>query len=351
MKSTTSSLLIIFGIFAFAIMACFPIVMLAMPLIRTEQPVQNDPVATIQVIVSQTVQAMTQTAPTQTPVPATATPLPPTSTPVPATNTPLPTATTVSYCDWVTFVKDVTIPDGTRLSRGETFTKTWRLKNRGTCTWTADYMLVFVQGNQMGGTTAVRLPGNVAPGQSVDVSVTLTAPDKRGSYVSYWMLRSPSGVLFGYGDKANQAFYLDIKVEDLPHGTVTGNFYYPSEFNPPLTLYFENAATGEAIQFAIPEDSPTYSVLLPNGTYYAYAWAPGYNLQGAYVFDNLTMKPFVVKGGQTTSGINLTDWSPTLTAAGSKSKERPTPVALFYFIIFAARLPISTAKFVPRSHG
>ena len=63
-------------------------------------------------------------------------------------------------------------------------------------------------------------------------------------------------------------------------------------------------------QFSIIENNPTYRVLLPNGTYYAYAWAPGYNLQGAYVNENLTMKPFVVKGGKLTSSIDLTDWSP-----------------------------------------
>ena len=160
----------------------------------------------------------------------------------------------------------------------------------------------------MGGTTAVRLPGNVAPGQSVDVSVTLTAPATRGHYVGNWMLRNPSGILFGYGEHANQAFYVDIVTENLPHGEVKGNFYYPSEFNPPLILYFENALTGEVIQFSIPENNPSYKVLLPNGTYYAYAWAPNYNLQGAYVNDNLTMRKFTVSGGQVTTGINLTDW-------------------------------------------
>lgn len=309
MKLTTNSILILSGILAFTIMACFPMTLLAMPLLKPEQPASDDPAATLQVIVEQTVQAMTQNAPTQTPIPPTATPLPPTSTPVP-TNTPLPTPTAVSYCDWVAFVQDVTVPDGARFTARETFTKTWRLRNRGTCTWTPDYMLVFVRGDQMGGTTAVRLPGYVAPGQSVDVSVTLTAPDKRGSFTGYWMLRNPSGVLFGFGNNANQAFYVTIKVEELAHGEASGTFFYPSEFNPPLTLYFENAATGEIIQFSIPEGNPTYKVLLPNGTYYAYAWAPNYNLQGAYVFDNLTMKPFVVKGGQLTSGINLTDWSP-----------------------------------------
>jgi len=306
MKLTTNSILILFGVVGIAMIACLPVVAFAAPLLHQNQPAQIDSAATVQAMVNQTVVAMTQNAP-QAPVPTTL--FPATNIPAP-TNTPLPTATAVSYCDWVSFIKDVSIPDGTRFAAGETFTKTWRLKNRGTCIWTANDMLIFTSGNQMGDTTAVRLPDNVAPGQTVDVSVTLTAPAKSGHYVSYWMLRNSAGVLFGYGDNANQAFYVDIKVDDLPHGTVTGNFYYPSEFNPPLTLYFENAVTGETIQFAIPEKSPTYSVLLPNGTYYAYAWAPGYNLQGAYVNDSLTMKTFVVKGGQTTYSINLTDWSP-----------------------------------------
>jgi len=171
-------------------------------------------------------------------------------------------------------------------------------------------MMVFTSGNPMGETTAIRLPGYVAPGQTVDISITLTAPIIRGHYVGYWMLRNPSGMLFGYGDKANQAFYVDIQVDDLTHGEVKGTFQYPSETNPPLVLYFENAVTNQVIQFSIPQDHPDYKVLIPEGTYYAYAWASGYNLQGAYVFEDLTMKPFVVKGGQTVSDIKITDWSP-----------------------------------------
>jgi hypothetical protein len=51
-------------------------------------------------------------------------------------------------------------------------------------------------------------------------------------------------------------------------------------------------------------------VLLPNGNYFAYAWAPGYNLEGAYVNDNGTLKSFLVQGDQTTSGIRICDWQP-----------------------------------------
>jgi len=307
MKITTNSILILFGILAFAALACFPISMLAMPLLQPAQSPTPDTYATVQAMVTQTVYAMTQNAPAHTPTP---TLLPPTNTPVPPTNTPQPTATAVTYCDWVAFVTDVTVPDGTRFAPGETFNKVWRLKNRGTCTWTPDYLLVFTGGEQMGGTTAVRLPGFVAPGQTVDVSVTLAAPDRRGSYIGYWMLRNPSGVLFGYGANANQAFYVDIRVVNEPEGEVTGNICYPSEFNPPMTLYFERKGTNEVIQFSTPQNTASYKVVLPKGRYYAYAfpWVPSANLEGAYVHPDRLMKSFVVKGGETTSGINICDW-------------------------------------------
>jgi Ig-like domain from next to BRCA1 gene len=307
MKLSTNSILIIFGILALGMMAIFPITLVAAQVLNPRP--NNDPQATVQAMVTQTMLALTSNAPTQTP-------LPPTPIIVQITNTPAPTSTAlpaaISYCDWVAFIQDVSFPDGAVLAPGETFTKIWRLKNRGTCTWTSDYMLVYTNGTQMGGTTAVRLPGNVAPGQTVDISVTLTAPDTSGHYVSYWILRNPSGVLFGSGDKASVPFYVDIKVKEkeLPHGTVTGNLCYPSEFNPPLTLYFENASTGQRIQFAMPEDENVYSVLLPNGRYYAYAWAPGYNLEGAYTNSDGLMKTFSVEGGLTTPFINLCDWSP-----------------------------------------
>jgi hypothetical protein len=310
MKSSTQITLIVLATIFLALIACLPITMLTLPLVRSNQDPTPDTMATIQAMVTQTVAAQTQAAPTQTPIVSTQDPA--TNTPVSATNTPLPTATAITYCDWVSFIKDVTVPDGTVFAPGDTFTKTWRLKNRGTCTWTPDYVLVFASGDKLGDTTAVRLPGYVGPGQTVDVSVTIEAPKDSGKYVGYWLLRNPSGALFGYGDKANQAFYVEIrvKVAELQHGTVTGEIGYPSEFNPPMTLYFERVGTGHIIQFSIPENHMTYSVLLPNGNYYAYAWAPGYNLEGAYVSDDGKLKAFTVQGGQTISGIRITDWQP-----------------------------------------
>lgn len=293
-------------------LAFIPITVMAMPMLQPARDEQPDAYATLQAIMTQTALA-----------PATLTPLPPTATAVPATQTPVPTATTlpatapITYCDWMAFVTDVTVPDGSTFKPGETFTKIWRIKNRGTCTWTPDYTLTFNGGDQMGSTTSIRLPGYIAPGQTVDVSVTLTAPSTPGSYKGYWILRNTSGALFGAGDKANAPMYVDIRVrQPETQGSVWGNLCYPSEFNPRMTLYIENAHTGERFQFAIAENQFTYTVSVPAGRYYAYAWAPGYNLEGAYTHANGLMQSFFVESGKETPFINLCDWSPTPHAKG-----------------------------------
>jgi hypothetical protein len=162
--------------------------------------------------------AATQIAPTETPtatqLPPTATIIVPTQTPVVVVVTYVPTATPVPVpCNAAAFVADVTVPDGAVFSPGSSFTKTWRLKNIGTCTWTMQYDLVFVDGNSLGGPAAVDLPGNVAPQQVIDVSVNLTAPTTPGTYRGNWKLRSDGGLLFGTGS-SNRPFYVEIQVEN-----------------------------------------------------------------------------------------------------------------------------------------
>jgi hypothetical protein len=115
-------------------------------------------------------------------------------------------------CDRGQFVSDVTVPDGTLLAPGTTFNKTWRLRNAGSCTWTISYQLVFFSGAQMGGPSAVALPNTVAPGQTVDLSVSLVAPNTAGSYRGYWMFRNAAGELFGLGSHASEPWRVDIKV-------------------------------------------------------------------------------------------------------------------------------------------
>jgi len=116
------------------------------------------------------------------------------------------------YCDWIQYVADVTIPDGLPVDPGIPLSKTWRLKNIGTCWWTKDYKLVFVGGEQMGGLSAVNLPKGVAPGQTIDLTIGLTAPLTPGFYNGYWELQNPAGGLFGIGPTASKPFFIEIEV-------------------------------------------------------------------------------------------------------------------------------------------
>jgi predicted small secreted protein len=161
------------------------------------QMAQSQPTATL------------ESSPTAT-LPPTATPTtaPPTQTSAPPTPTKPPVP-----CDWAQFVSDVTVKDGTSFRPDEKFTKTWRLKNIGTCTWTTDYSLAYSSGTTMDGPERVRLSRKVAPGETIDISVDLIAPSGDGTYTGKWMLRNANGDWFGLGARANQEFWVKVIVD------------------------------------------------------------------------------------------------------------------------------------------
>ena len=110
------------------------------------------------------------------------------------------------------FVADVTVPDGTVFTAGETFVKTWKLKNTGTASWGTDFFLVRVKGDPLGAPDVVALSSTVQPGESADLSLSFTAPERLGEYTSFWMLRTPNGTPFGIGSQGNQPIYVQINV-------------------------------------------------------------------------------------------------------------------------------------------
>lgn len=133
--------------------------------------------------------------------------------PAVATNTffvasPVP----VSRCDAAAFLSDVTYADGSLVARNSTFVKIWRIKNVGTCAWTTSYAVVFAGGDAMNGPAATALTKTVNPGETIDLPVTLKSPGSDGRYRGYWKLRNASGALFGIGNLADTAFWVDIKV-------------------------------------------------------------------------------------------------------------------------------------------
>ncbi|HUI88847.1 MAG TPA: NBR1-Ig-like domain-containing protein [Anaerolineales bacterium] len=119
-------------------------------------------------------------------------------------------AAALSSCDAAQFVTDVTVPDGTSFYWGATFQKTWRLKNVSNCTWTTAYSLIYVGGSQLGAPTSVPFPQSVAPGQTVDLTVSMTAPSAPGVFVGYWELRDDRGTWFGIGSGYSHSFWVKI---------------------------------------------------------------------------------------------------------------------------------------------
>lgn len=105
------------------------------------------------------------------------------------------------------YVTDVTIPDNTTLGSGDSFVKTWRIRNSGTCDWGSGFKLVFVDGDHMGGPGSVAVNATAAGG-TADVSVNLTAPSSPGAYRGNWRIQADTGAFFG------STFYVQIVVPD-----------------------------------------------------------------------------------------------------------------------------------------
>lgn len=107
------------------------------------------------------------------------------------------------------FISDVTVPDGTHVAPGALFQKTWRIRNSGTCTWDDSYRLAFLSGHRMSGPRSTPLGSldiipeyrelfpTVRPGEEIEVSVKLIAPEQPGTYRGQWQMLAPDGVFFG----------------------------------------------------------------------------------------------------------------------------------------------------------
>jgi hypothetical protein len=147
---------------------------------------------------------------------------PPSATSMPGqtlTPTPPDWGTVPAICNWAQFINHTTYPDGSIVVGQAEVTKTWRIKNIGSCTWSSLYSLVY-QGLLWGYDpfvvpTRVYLNRTVRPGETVDLSVDLTTARVAGDYTAYWVLRSENGELFGLGPKANQALWMKVYIVGL----------------------------------------------------------------------------------------------------------------------------------------
>jgi len=121
------------------------------------------------------------------------------------------------------YVDDITIRDNTQIEPGSNFVKVWRLRNDGTCIWNRAYTLTFFGGERMGAPNKIFLPDIIPPGQTIDLTIDLTAPEDPGMYQGFWKLQSGNGEFFGIGSEGNRSFWVKISVITSLTASATSN--------------------------------------------------------------------------------------------------------------------------------
>lgn len=137
------------------------------------------------------------------PVLASTTNTPPTEEP-----TEIPQVTPTPACKaGLTFLSDLTLPDGTIVSPGEPLDKRWQVENNGTCNWDSGYSLRLVSGPDLGAPVEQGLfPAR--SGTRTLIRILFTAPQEPGTYRSEWQAFDPAGNPFG------DSFYLEVVVAE-----------------------------------------------------------------------------------------------------------------------------------------
>ncbi len=109
--------------------------------------------------------------------------------------------------DNLTYLEDLTIPDGTVVAPGASLDKRWLVKNSGTCNWDDGYQIRFTGGSDMGAeTTQALYPAR--SGAEANIQIEFTAPIEPGVYRSAWSAYNPSDAAFG------DPVYIYIVVEE-----------------------------------------------------------------------------------------------------------------------------------------
>lgn len=247
----------------------------------------------------------------------------PTQTGLPGTG---PTTTPDPNCAFdATYIRDVTIPDGTPINPGASFEKVWELINDGCQDWPSGTQLVFVSGEHMGGPDSVEV-APTARNATVQIRVPLTGPSTPGNYRGYWQLRTPGGLLFG------PEIYLDITVPGTPapgggeappppgDGAVSGAVTYPSSFLPAMYIYAERVSDGVWERVFKPEGVGRYRLDLAPGVYVVYAQVDGQTGHAGAAYSNAvpcgllasctdhSMIQVNVTAGVVSTGIDVSDW-------------------------------------------
>jgi predicted small lipoprotein YifL len=106
-------------------------------------------------------------------------------------------ATPAPVCiDGLRYQEDLSIPDGTQVSAGQTLDKRWQVENTGSCNWDERYRVQLIAGSEMGAAPQQALYPARSGTQAV-IRMLFTAPNEPGAYRSAWQAYTPQGNPFG----------------------------------------------------------------------------------------------------------------------------------------------------------
>ena len=234
------------------VVTCLTVILLAACTRQTPAPTTQPPP-------SETSPPATTQAPAATNTPAitltpqlTNTALAETSAALPtATSTPvLPQPTNLPDCtNSASFVTDVTIPDNSDVIGGTIFTKTWRVRNTGTCIWGSGYTLTHYSDEQMSAPAAVPLDVT-QPGQELDISVDLRAPNSVGTYRGNFVIKNPAGLIMQIDDDSRLWVIINVTNTVTPTITITSTSTSAATTGTVTSTSTPSAAEGDDSAFA-----------------------------------------------------------------------------------------------------
>jgi len=107
-----------------------------------------------------------------------------------------PSAETTSRLD-SSYVRDVTVPDGTPVPSSHPFAKVWAVRNSGNTSWPQGTRLMRLGGAVLGTRAVMAVPA-LAPGETARIWAPMRSPvDARTPLREEWRLATPEGALFG----------------------------------------------------------------------------------------------------------------------------------------------------------
>jgi hypothetical protein len=160
-----------------------------------------------------------------------------------ATSPPsVPTVDTSDCTLGAVFAADVTIPDNTPIDAGQSFAKTWSIRNTGTCDWGPGYLLTFIDGDRMGGPQSVSIP-ETAAGEAAEISVELVAPAEARTHRGSWQMCVNKTKCFG-----DKVYVQIISVAPTPAPDPEVIAYFEATDELLLEKAVELAAVGELLK-------------------------------------------------------------------------------------------------------